>query len=99
MQFFAARTRQGPKQVRPLVTSRQRPGRADAGLLCLLFRDFRTLLACFGKSYCDGLLLALHGAALTAFAGLQGAALFAVYRTFDALACCASVLCHGFFLA
>jgi hypothetical protein len=61
----------------------------------LLFGDFGALLAGFGETNGDRLFLALHCPCLAALPGLEGAALFPVHCTFDALARGLSVLCHA----
>src|SRR6202021_1451060 len=99
---FVTQARQGPNLVRPLINTIFKEGCLSSPvisskrLLRLLFGHFSPLLTCFGKSNGDGLLLTLHRAALTAFAGLEGAAFFAVHSTLDALTCGAAILCHEF---
>jgi len=64
-------------------------------LACILFRDLRTFLAGLREPNCNGLLLALYGAPLGTFSRTELAALLAVHRTLDALACRFSIFRHG----
>ena len=72
-------------------------GRLSVGwrLACLLFRDLRALLAGLREPDSNGLLFALYSTPFATLSRTELAALLAVHRTLDALACRFSIFRHG----